>query len=277
MNTLENGDLFERGYRPWIMENLPAYEATWRRFIGNDGEGHPKPEVIIPSALIDDWRKFYQAHYSMAVFAYLLECRTNAAILHLKEIGDDSAAKTPANLTKNVEIFSQFVGLVGQVCDMVKHLGEALKNQAMVDMVVDFAKERNNSIHSACIPMGHDGLGVRIPSIAFHRGETGKWFEEQRWDFIARDKLQYLEDWYPETRDGLLGKLKKPISEVIYRAAERRFLPEPPAGSLRTLIPPPPLPTAPWRDPSAPVWGNVPGSGDAAIRKPSPYPESSMD
>ncbi len=277
MKTLEDGDLFERGYRPWIIENLPFYEVTWRRFVGNDGAGHPKPEIKIPNELAGDWRKFYQSHYSMAVFAFLLDRQTKVGLDYLAENGEKGLINTPAALARNVELFSQFVGMVGQICDMVRQIGEALKNQTMVDLVVDFAAERNNSIHSASIPMSYDGVGIRMPSIAVKRGEEGKWFEDQRWDFIARDKLQYLEEWYSETRNGLLGKLKKPIGEMIYSAAEKRFQGEPPSGENRIKIPILPPPRAPLRDPTAPEWGNIPGSGDAAIRRPHQFPESSVD
>ena len=190
MKTLEEGDLFEQGYRRWIIDHLPAYEATWRRFVGNDGASHPKPEITIPPDLVSEWRRFYQSHYSMAVFAFLLNQHTDAALKYLKESDEQGETKTPEALVKNVEIFSQYVGLVGQICDMVKQIGGALKNQEIVDWVSDFEAQRNNSIHSACIPMSDEGNGIRIPTIALKRGADGEWSEGQRWNFIARDKLQ---------------------------------------------------------------------------------------
>jgi hypothetical protein len=260
-----NGDLFEQGYEAWINANLPDYERNWATFIGNNGKSQPDPLVEIAAEAKDDWRKFYQSHYSMAVYAFLLDELTNRAIdqLHADEMA--GASNTPAALTQNLGNFTQFVALVGQVCDMVEQVAEAVDNGAIAAEVNEFAKTRSNAIHSACIPMSHDYVGVKIPAIATRRGVVGEWSEDARWDFVDPNKLQYLEDWFRDTRDGLLATLKHPVQAMIRKAAERRFVPrrELERGFKTPDRPSPPVAPPAARDPANPaVWRDFTRSGE---------------
>lgn len=260
-----NGDLFEQGYAAWINANLPDYERIWATFVGNNGKSQPAPQVEIPGEARDDWRKFYQSHYSMAVYAFLLDDLTNRAIdqLHMDEATGTS--NTPAALARNLGTFTQFVALLGQVCDMVEQISEALGDREIAAQVTHFAKERSNAIHAACIPMAHDYAGVIIPAIATRRGSIGEWREDERWDFVDHTKRQYLEDWFRNTREGLLGTLRNPVEAMIRKAAERHFVPrkELEHGFKTPDRPPPPVSPPPARDPANPaVWRDFTRSGE---------------
>lgn len=217
---------------------------------------------------MDDWRKFYQSHYSMAVYAFLLDDLANRAIDQLHADEATGASNTPAAMTRNLGNLTQFVALLGQVCDMVEQISEALNDREIADHVTRFASERSNAIHGACIPMAHDHSGVRIPTIANHRGAVGEWWEDMRWDFVDRKKQQYLEYWFRDTRNGLLATLKHPVHALIRKAAERCFVPrkELERGFTTPDRTPPPAAPAPARDPANPVvWRDYTRSGESKL------------
>lgn len=260
-----DGDLFEQGYQRWINDNLPDYERIWATYVGNDGKSRPQPAVKIAEEAKDDWRKFYQAHYSMAVYAFLLDRHTSRAIVQLKTDEEHGRHGTPAAMTRNLENFTQFVALLGQVCDMTGQIASAVNDNAIAAAVTDLAAKRSNAIHAGCIPMSHDYLGVKIPAIALIRGAEGEWWEHARWDFVDRGKQQELVDWFHKTRTELLETLRNPVYPMIRKAAERRFVAraELDRGFKTPPRTPPPAAPPPARDPADPkAWPDHSRSGE---------------
>ena len=70
---LEEGDPFEREFAEWIRTHLGDYEAIWSKYIGNDGTSHA---LEIRGLTIEQEAmrvRFSQAHYSLALFMFLLD------------------------------------------------------------------------------------------------------------------------------------------------------------------------------------------------------------
>lgn len=232
---LEDGDLFESANAEWIRATFPLYESVWARFIGHDSKGAPIANKKLSGASATDRQLFAQAHYSSALFSFLLNQLTEEAIAGLQESVADGTHRTAAAYLRDTRNFTLFVTLVGQICDQIEQMSASLDDPDIAKKIIEFGKERSHAIHAARIPMQYDSLGLKIATIAKLDPKAGEWDKGITWDMVDVTRFNYLEDWMRETRTDLFSTIRKPVYHMISKAAEKKF----------PHISPPPMPTFP--------------------------------
>jgi len=221
---LETGDLFERDQRGWIRSNLSEYENIWSTFIGHDGRGAAFPITSDNQSLQERHSRFCQHHYSMALFAYLLDRHTKESVRLMQQDADSSAGLTAERYLRDTQNLTTFVALLGQVCDMVESMAakSALHENSIAKTIQDFMKQRNNAIHGARIPMAWDYVGVSIARIA-QQGNASGWHKEALWSDMERKDFVYLHEWMEETNRGLLETLNTRTLPAVWGTAKKLF------------------------------------------------------
>lgn len=220
---LEDGDLFERAQAEWIRKHLGKYEDTWSKYIGNDGTSHAFGIPDLTGEQKTAYSLFCQSHYSLALFTYLLDQHTDQAIQEMRKSVDEGTHRSVDAYFRDTQNFTLFIAFLGQVCDMVETIAAALNRNEIAKLVVSFAKERNNAIHAARIPVAWDYAGVKIAKIAGLDPKDGKWKEGVPWESLKPDDFHYLEDWMNSTRRELITLLNYTISEMIWGASKDNF------------------------------------------------------
>jgi hypothetical protein len=220
--ALESGDLFERSHAAWLREHLRGYEDVWGRFIGNDGHNCALPLIGLDHETTEARKKFCQSHYSLALYARLIFDVTDEALDRIRANTSPESRKSCDEYLKNSRTITLFLALLGQICDMVEAIAASLKDNEIAEKISAFAKERNNAIHGARIPMSGDHVGLKIAVIA--RSEDAPGFSNDRlWESVSVHDFHYFEDWLEQTREKLFTILRTPIFPMIRKAATKRF------------------------------------------------------
>jgi hypothetical protein len=222
MQTLIEGDLFEKSQADWIRATLPIYEEVWREFIGHDGHGHPRMGFRDEaSEIAKKHAMFCQSHYSMALFLFLFDRSTQESIAYLKEIPTNRPI-TSAHYLKLTQNTSTFLALLGQVCDMVEAIAAAVGADYIRDPIRNLMLERNQSIHGARIPLGMNYAGVYFAKIALRDGEPG-YQNRLAWASVPPTEFRYIEDWFEDSRRRLIGATAREVLPAIQSNARRQF------------------------------------------------------
>ncbi len=225
MLKLEQGDLFERSKADWLRKRFPGngrfgYESVWAQFIGNDGNNQL---IRLHGLDADEERRrqaFAEAHYSMALFAYLFE----------ETASDLSKLCEPVEgIDSYITIIGQFSSMIahlGQVCDMVGKVGIHLKAGDSIHTHIESLQTlRSQAIHSVKIPMHQDYMGLRIPIICDQKDPTeDTWSGKSKWEDVnLLRSSQYLADFAKETQDRLFEGINLAYP-IIHSHAAKSFL-----------------------------------------------------
>lgn len=212
---LESGDLFERTKAEWIRAKMPLYETVWAEFIGHDGRGHPLPFPGLTPAQARSRRRFYQAHYSLALYAYLLDT-TCDEISHAENSPYDFSG-----YIADVESFVKFITYVGHIYDMIEDITAALSHpDEVTSRFRPFNSVRSHAIHAARIPLQYDGVGMKIPPISGLNKADGEWHDDTTWDEVDPAKFQYLKDFCAEHRAAIFSAINEVFPRIRHAAHE---------------------------------------------------------
>jgi hypothetical protein len=199
---LENGDAFEIEQREWLRANLPLYETVWAEFIGHDNHGRPLPLSGLTTEQDKNRKKFYQAHYSMALSCFQID--TLCADV-------DALVGTPDSVQKyirEISLLNSFVSLVGNVYDMIKDIAEALSGHDPIRAPFHkFFGFRSHALHAARIPLQRDECGLKVPQISWEVKQEGDWNDAINWDDVDWSKSVYLTDLCRKVRGDLFDTL----------------------------------------------------------------------
>jgi hypothetical protein len=219
---LEDGDLFERTQAAWIRTNLPIYEEIWSEFIGHNGLGNPIHCYIgDDGASTNEHKMFCQSHYSTALFLYIFDTSTKDSLEYIRSHQSKPLdANVYISLTQRT---STFLALMGQICDMVAAIATALGANHIYEPIAKFMKERNQAIHAARIPMGMNYAGVYFAPIALHDSEPG-YRNRIAWSEVEQGKYKYAEDWFEETRSGLISKIANEVLPHVKANCHKIFI-----------------------------------------------------
>ena len=190
MQTLEDGDNFEYQNKAWIREKLPCYETIWQKYIGHDGNGHPKLVIMKPDELSHRHRKFYQAHYSFAMAAHRIDQKAGKA-----EPLNDLRTGLPDYLAEYERLFLAFA-YIGHVRDMFEIMDAALKAKGVIcSPFQDFYVKRSNLLHGPRPPICIDEVSIKIPAIAGTNDNAKEWNSKGTWDGINTTDWIYICDY----------------------------------------------------------------------------------
>lgn len=228
---LEEGDLFERSEAMWLRTRLPLYETIWSEFIGHDGRGHhARSFAQQDEEVAERHAMFRQCHYSMALFLKVFDASTTESLSYLQRQQTPLTAEAYLDMTQRT---STFLALMGQVCDMVEAIANALKASSIFEPVAPFMKERNQSIHAARIPMGIDYVGIFYAAIAKSEAEPG-YRNRIAWEKVEVQESKYAEDWFDQTRQKLIETIAAVVLPLVFQNCKRMFnvpLPQPQKAS----------------------------------------------
>lgn len=186
---LENGDAFEVEQREWLRANLPLYETVWAEFIGHNSKGRPLPLGGLSDKQGSDRRKFYQAHYSMALSCFQID----AVCADIETLA--SVPNSVQKYLREIGLLNSFVSLVGNVYDMIRDIAEALSGHDPIRAPFHkFFGFRSHALHAARIPLQRDEYGLKVPQISWEVKQEGEWNDAINWDDVDWSKSVYLTD-----------------------------------------------------------------------------------
>lgn len=217
--TLENGDDFERRNAEWIRTTLPDYERVWATFIGNNQKSPARPLEMpgMSAELQRSWKKFYQAHYSVARKLLLFQRLSDEII---ESLGDGS---TFDQFEASEDRLFRFGSYLGFIYDMFEQIAAALKAEDTVYAdLKGFFQQRCHIIHTPQIPHLIEDGWLKIPKIAAVKGAEGEWHKDSVWDDFELKDFVFLADFVRETATEFYDVVRESHAK-IFNAADRRF------------------------------------------------------
>lgn len=210
--TLEQGDLIERGNASWIRDNIPAYEKIWQRYIGNNGRGQPLKIEGLETSVQVRREKFYQAHYSMMVALLQLRNICDEYNVSLGQVKEENFVTQYLQVLRDVMAFMCFLGWVR---DMMFRIDSALQlHDRVAKRFQTFYEQRNNYLHSAILSQRIDGDGLLSMAVPAGNTELGSdWFSKSLWSESDSKRFLLVPDFMRETLQKLLSEVNVALNQ----------------------------------------------------------------
>ena len=210
--TLTNdGDLFERENTEWITRHLPAYESLWAEYIGNDGANVLHPARRARPHWKDKHQLFAQAHYTMAVSAWLLWQLTETILSDSKiRATAGMPLETSAKHLAEVEKLFLFMAYLGNIIDQVDKMKELTGLEfgtATADRLKNLEEWRHAVIHGTRIPTQQDHE-LWVPPLSGRMKNPDEWSGKMAWSAVPEADYEPLSIFCERTRADLFGALK---------------------------------------------------------------------
>jgi hypothetical protein len=214
---LEEGDAFEVLNSQWLRERLPTYEPVWSAFIGHGGKGRACLMNGLTAEQEANRKRFYQAHYTLAVQARELEKILDS---FSRSIG---IVESPhAFLSAQRELFF-VMALVGHIRDMLGIIDAALKmGGSLVGPAQEFYDVRSNVIHGPRVAAQVENGVLMIPRIAGRNAVIGEWHDKALWDEMEHAAFEPVPDFTDALRSDFFALINQ-LHPKIFAAADHYF------------------------------------------------------
>jgi len=214
---LEQGDAFEAGKADWIRARLPHYEPVWAAFIGHNGNGGPLPMAGLTPEQDLARKRFYQAHYSFALYAEEFDSL-------LQHVGRNAGAVATFDAFNHEQrLLQHAVTLVGQVRDMFKIIDDSLKmGGSLVNPMQALYDLRSHVMHGPRMPARLEDGFLKIPRIATRNPAIGEWDDKSVWDDFSGSQFVFFAD-FCDSLSGDFFTLLGDQHPKTFPAADQRF------------------------------------------------------
>jgi hypothetical protein len=248
----EHGDWLEKQAADFITYNIPAYEQTWKLFIGHQGNGIiANLEGNIPPEDEKMRRDFAQHHYTILESLFLMQrASEDEEIRPVKSFEDYRAT------VNNIMLFQAYAGRLRDnfhKCFSVLFGSGSTKPDESVAKLSTFYNSRHVFIHGRKVPFNRDELGlISMPKIKTSDLDHKGYGSEMLWEQAENLEFQYNADYMKESMSelcalsqGLLQNLLDAVKALIIDHGWKLESPAqfvfsknytPPSGSTGTFV-----------------------------------------
>jgi hypothetical protein len=185
--NLKDGDVLEKNYYEFIINNLPSYKMIWEAFVGNDG--HSK---LPPISGLTEEQMAKRHHINQNIYSILEALVINDRIIKYFDNIDLVEDYEFEPYINQIEKFYLFWMNIGRVRDLLKNFITDGRYESMSSEMQIFYNQRSTVLHESKIPFYYkDGIIYTvIPAGTNHCSEI--WQKGSKWVDASKMKSEMV-------------------------------------------------------------------------------------
>ena len=212
--TVKNhGDWLEKQAADFIVENIPAYELIWQRFIGHDGHGKIAMMKKISNEDEQLRNNFSQHHYTMLESLYFMQLIV-ADVSRTQQIKSFDEYRSAINQIMAYQAYS------GRLRDNMKQCFSLIASdkeaKRACDKLETFYHQRHVFIHGRKVPFAIDSDNLfKIAKIKRDTSAKVGFGLEMPWQSVSIEELTYMEDAIRTSTEELKSLVQSLLSQLL--------------------------------------------------------------